>query len=233
MTIDAARDYITDQGPEVWSILHQHDIEHVRLVDVHFNMGVLGRPFGLGNLMTGGKQAVLVRDLTDSMYNPASWLYVNHHPGTDLIIQPIEKFVRPTMTSNQLLGGEPLRFVSDSRPRLRMVNYQGHQSNQQSPQVTTDTANTSHRLVTAWPETSTSPGSLYRTTPFAEAARPLLWGSIAGQNPQPVAWTCRRADGGFSFYTSLGHAGDFAQPAFQNLLKQGIAWTLEMRDIEP
>lgn len=107
--------------------------------------------------------------------------------------------------------------------------YQGHYGNQQSPRVTTDAATASHTLVKEWPETYTSPGSLYRTAPLAEAARPLLWGSIEGQDPQPVAWTYRRADGGVSFYTSLGHAGDFAQPAFQTLLKRGIAWTLEMR----
>ncbi len=31
---------------------------------------------------------------------------------------------------------------------------------------------------------------------------------------QPVAWTFFRSDGGRSFYTSLGHKDDFAQPQF-------------------
>ncbi|MGV2332606.1 MAG UNVERIFIED_CONTAM: ThuA domain-containing protein [Planctomycetaceae bacterium] len=33
-----------------------------------------------------------------------------------------------------------------------------------------------------------------------------------------MAWVNSRADGGRTFYTSLGHVGDFAQPAFRQLL---------------
>ena len=46
-------------------------IKNVLLVGVHVNMCVVGRPFGLRNWVKYGKNAFLVRDLTDSMYNPA------------------------------------------------------------------------------------------------------------------------------------------------------------------
>ncbi len=121
IAIDADRDYITDRGPEVWSILEAKEIDQVVLLGVHTNMCVLGRPFGLRNLAAAGKQVVLMRDLTDTMYNPARWPYVNHHTGTDLIVAYIEQCVCPTIGSEQLLGGAPFRFRSDQRPRLALV----------------------------------------------------------------------------------------------------------------
>jgi hypothetical protein len=64
-----------------------------------------------------GKNVVLVRDLTDTMYNPRAWPYVSHFRGTELIVQHIEKYVCPTITSDQLLGGKPFRF-SESREAI-------------------------------------------------------------------------------------------------------------------
>ena len=55
-----------------------------------------------------------MRDMTDTMYNPAKWPYVNHFTGTDLIVEHIEKFVCPTITSVNFLGGEPFRFAATS-----------------------------------------------------------------------------------------------------------------------
>ncbi|MEO8270336.1 MAG: hypothetical protein ABI557_11500, partial [Aureliella sp.] len=64
IAIDPKQDYISDIGPEIWSILSQHEITNVILVGVHTNMCVLGRPFGLRRLAMGGKNVVLARDLT-------------------------------------------------------------------------------------------------------------------------------------------------------------------------
>ena len=44
--------------------------------------------------------------------------YVSHFTGTDLIIEHIEKWVCPTITSNQLLGDEPFQFKKDTRPHV-------------------------------------------------------------------------------------------------------------------
>ncbi len=106
-------DAITDNGEEVWSLLEANDVENVLLVGVHTNMCVLGRPFGLRQLSKNGKNIVLVRDMTDAMYNPKMWPYVNHFRGTDRIIEHIEKYVCPTTTSDQILGGKPFRFSGD------------------------------------------------------------------------------------------------------------------------
>ncbi len=118
ITIDPDRDFITDRGDEVWSLLEARGIKNVMLTGVHVNMCVLGRPFGLRQMVRNGKNAVLVRDLTDAMYNPQSWPYVSHFTGNDLIVEHIERYVCPTITSDQILGGETFRFEHDTRPHV-------------------------------------------------------------------------------------------------------------------
>lgn len=115
IAIDAERDYITDRGDEVWSILKARGIERVILTGVHTNMCVLGRPFGLRQMVRNGMPVVLMRDLTDSMYNPRQWPYVDHFTGHDRVIAHVERYVCPTITSDQILGGEPFRSKFDRR----------------------------------------------------------------------------------------------------------------------
>ncbi len=337
ITIDSDRDYISDKGEEVWSILKSRGITNVILVGVHTNMCVLGRPFGLRQMARNGKRVALMRDLTDTMYNPRQWPFVNHHTGTDLIVEYIEQHICPTLTSDQLLGGQPFRFTSDQRPLVAIVmaedeyetnqtlprfaadylgkdfrvaqvfgsetdpndipgleilrdadaallsirrrvlpskqmdifrqfvqagkpvigiriashafslregktpqgleswpefdaqvfggNYSGHHGNAVLPTIELIEENASDYLVSGIEQkTFAAGGSLYKTSPLAKTARPLLVGSIAGENPEPVAWTFERADGGRSFYTSLGHKQDFANPAFVRLLLNSVSW---------
>jgi nicotinamidase-related amidase/type 1 glutamine amidotransferase len=114
----ANEDYISDSGVEIWNVLQQRGLANVILVGVHTNMCVLGRPFGLRQMAKNGKHVVLMRDMTDTMYNPNRWPYVAHFQGTDLIVQHIEKYVCPTITSDQILGGAPFRFKDDVRPKV-------------------------------------------------------------------------------------------------------------------
>lgn len=121
LRIDAEKDLISDRGEEIWSALEQRQVRNVMLLGVHTNMCVLGRPFGLRNLARNGKNVVLVRDLTDTMYNPAREPRVSHFTGTDLIVEHIEKWVCPTITSDQVLGGDTFRFAADKRPHVVIV----------------------------------------------------------------------------------------------------------------
>jgi type 1 glutamine amidotransferase/nicotinamidase-related amidase len=104
------QDAISDSGVEIWNLLEQRGVRNVILVGVHTNMCVLGRPFGLRQMAKNGKNVVLMRDLTDTMYNPEKWPYVTHFVGTDRIVEHIEKYVCPSITSADLLGGTPFRF---------------------------------------------------------------------------------------------------------------------------
>jgi hypothetical protein len=47
---------------------------------------------------------VLVRDLTDAMYNPASRPYVSHAEGTEMVIEYIEKYWCPSALSGDLVN---------------------------------------------------------------------------------------------------------------------------------
>ena len=71
-----------------------------------------------------------------------------------------------------------------------------------------------------------SGGSLYRVSPLVEGTNVLMMGTVEGHPAEPVAWTYRRADGGKSFYTSLGHIDDFATEVMPKLLVQAIQWGL-------
>ena len=120
--IDAGEDFITDQGAEVARILAARGIRHVMLVGVHLNMCVLGRPFGLRRIGEAGRDVVLVRDLTDTMYDPAQWPWVSHFTGTDRMIDHVERHVCPTISSDQVLKSEkPFRSPRDTRPTVALV----------------------------------------------------------------------------------------------------------------
>jgi nicotinamidase-related amidase len=106
-------DAISDSGVEIWNLLEDRGINNVILTGVHTNMCVLGRPFGLRQMAKNGKNVVLMRDLTDTMYNPKRSPYVSHFEGTRLVIEHIEKYVCPSITSDQLIGGKEFRFQGD------------------------------------------------------------------------------------------------------------------------
>lgn len=335
--IDEKRDFLSDSGQEIWSILETKNIPNVILVGVHTNMCVLGRPFGLRRLASNGKHVVLARDLTDTMYDPQAWPYVSHFTGTDLVINHIERYVCPTISSNQILGHNEFRFSQDRRVRLAMLiaedeyetnetlpafaarhlgkhfsvttihgsetdrseipnieaieqadallvsvrrrplpardlqrvrdfvasgkpvigirtashafslrnaepavgladwknfdvdvfggNYTNHYGNNLQATVTFTDIASQHPLSKGLQLNGFTPkGSLYKTAPVAAGCRVLMEGHLKDEAAQPVAWTYVRSDGGRSFYTSLGHVGDFQQPEFAALLSAGIHW---------
>ncbi|NND07733.1 MAG: isochorismatase family protein [Saprospiraceae bacterium] len=99
-----AKDGISDSGREIHNYFVKKGIKNVLLVGVHTNMCVLGRSFGIRSLTHLGYEVVLVRDLTDTMYNPKMPPQVSHSEGTALVIQHVEKYWCPTITSNQVLN---------------------------------------------------------------------------------------------------------------------------------
>ena len=65
---------------------------------------------------------------------------------------------------------------------------------------------------------------LNQVNPLRPGAEPLLLGTLGEFPPGPVAWTFTHSGGGRTFFTPLGHPDDFAEPAFQRLLLNGIRW---------
>ncbi|MFN8496005.1 MAG: isochorismatase family protein [Caldilineaceae bacterium] len=104
LCIDQTRDVISDKGQEIYNFLCQQAIEQVLIMGVHTNMCVLNRSFGIKQMVKWGVEIALVRDLTDTMYNPARRPYVNHAEGTRLVVEYIEKFWCPSLLSTDLVG---------------------------------------------------------------------------------------------------------------------------------
>lgn len=338
-------DAITDSA-EAFYLMKQRGIENVIVMGVHTNMCVLGRPFSIRQMVQQGQNVVLVRDLTDTMYNPEKAPYVSHFTGNDLVVQHIETYWCPSITSADFLGGSPLRFKADTRKRVAIVmaedeyetnrtlpefarqelgkeyavsliyddpqnknrlvgleslanadvlllsvrrrplppeqldafrkfaaagkpivgirtashafatrdnqppagtvewlrpdkdlfggNYDGHlgKIDDRGPNsIITRTGPPEHPILKGVEAKFDSQGTLYKSAPLAEGAVTLLSGDFAGvlkePRTEPIAWTWTRPDGGQSFYTSLGHAGDFSVPSFRRLLKNGLDWAAQ------
>ncbi|MDZ4403107.1 GDSL-type esterase/lipase family protein [Prosthecobacter sp.] len=120
LRIDQDKDAISDSGVEIWNLLEARNIDNVILMGVHTNMCVAGRPFGLRQMAKNGKHVVLMRDMTDTMYNPARWPFVSHVRGTELFIQHVEKRICPTITSDQLIGGQSFAFSAATAGKKRL-----------------------------------------------------------------------------------------------------------------
>ena len=104
-------------------------------------------------------------------------------------------------------------------------NYQGHHK---AGPLTQATAAGKHPLLTGVKLPFTSEGSLYKSKPLAKGTTAVLVGKIAGQAPEPIAWTNQYGKSRV-FYTSLGHESDFRHPAFVRLLENAARWSVGMR----
>ena len=91
-------DAVTDSGEELLALLTERAIDDVVVMGVHANRCVLGRPYGIRQLVYWGKRPVLCRDLTDAYHrDPRGHL----HGNADMIAH-IERYWCPTVTSDQL-----------------------------------------------------------------------------------------------------------------------------------
>ncbi len=95
-------DLISDAGLEVYANLKMRGIETLLVMGVHTNMCVLNRSFAIKQMTRWGVKCVLVRDLTDAMYDPKKRPFVSHDEGTALVIEHIEKYWCPTVLSSEL-----------------------------------------------------------------------------------------------------------------------------------
>ncbi len=98
-----AEDILSEDLQEIHNALQHHSVQHLFYVGVHLNMCVLNRPFGLKRMTRLGYEVVLVRDATDTMYNPYMRPYVSHAEGTQLMIRFVEQFWCPTIDSSDLI----------------------------------------------------------------------------------------------------------------------------------
>ncbi|HLK57098.1 MAG TPA: hypothetical protein VKU00_11065 [Chthonomonadaceae bacterium] len=97
-------DGISDNGAEVYSLLQRRAIKTLLIAGVHTNMCVLHRTFAIKQMTRWGVDCVLIRDMTDTMYNPRMAPFVSHEEGTTRVISHIERYWCPTTSSQDLLA---------------------------------------------------------------------------------------------------------------------------------
>jgi nicotinamidase-related amidase len=95
-------DGVSDNGQEIYNFCKQEDIANIAMMGVHTNICVLNRSFGIRQMTRLGFQVVLVRDLTDTMYDPRTRPFVSHARGTELVIEHIESRWCPSIVSEDL-----------------------------------------------------------------------------------------------------------------------------------
>jgi type 1 glutamine amidotransferase len=318
--------------------MQQRGIQNVIVMGVHTNMCVLGRPFSIRQMVYQGQNVVLMRDITDTMYNSRMRPYVRHTQGTELMIEHIEKYWCPTIASTGFAGESEFRFAEESKPHavvmigereyktdetlprfvaqhleprgirctiihadaadgnlfpglkalktadvlllsvrrrvlpekdLQLVreflaagkpvvgirtanhafhnwgqrpeghaewqefdaqviggNYTGHHGDGPDAAIrAAEGANDHPILQDVSIDSLVGHGSLYKVSPLAKTATPLLIGRIPDQMPEPVAWTHNFGEARV-FYTSLGHPDDFQSDEFCRLLANAVEWTL-------
>jgi type 1 glutamine amidotransferase/nicotinamidase-related amidase len=106
------QDAVSDQGREIYNLFVEHGIRNVLFCGVHANMCVLGRSFGIREMRKLGLNPLLVRDLTDAMYNPKMPPYLPHDRGTALVLEHIEEYWCPSVQSGNVIGDtKPLNIV--------------------------------------------------------------------------------------------------------------------------
>jgi len=101
----APEDFISDNGQEIYNLLKTRGIETVFYTGVHANMCILNRTFAIRQMSKWGVRCILLRDLTDAMYNPEDAPHVSHAEGTELVVEYIEKYWTPTAVSGEVLAG--------------------------------------------------------------------------------------------------------------------------------
>ena len=129
------QDLISDSGDEIGAWFRKKSIKNVILMGVHTNMCVIGRTFGLRAMKRMGMNVVLMRDMTDLMYNHKMWPYVDHFTGLDLMVEYIETYVCPSVVSTDFTGEKQFRFKGDTRPRIAFLTAESeYRANQRLPE---------------------------------------------------------------------------------------------------
>jgi nicotinamidase-related amidase len=110
----APEDAVTDSA-EAYYLMRNRGVKNVIVMGVHTNMCVLGRPFAIRQLVAQDLNVLLMRDMTDTMYNSKMPPHVNHFRGTDLVVDHIERYWCGTVTSNDFTGKGVFHFAADKR----------------------------------------------------------------------------------------------------------------------
>ena len=100
-------DGVSDDGREIYNFCEQEGIKNIVLMGVHTNYCILARSFGVRQMVRLGRSVVICRDLTDALYDPRQPPFVSHARGTELVIEHVEQYWCPSITSADLVKVVP------------------------------------------------------------------------------------------------------------------------------
>ena len=115
------RDVISDRGREIWNVLRSRNIRHVFMAGVHLNRCVCGRPFGIRQLRRLGIETVLLRDLTDALFDPRKPPQFPQPAGTARMVAHVERYLCGTSESAAVFGGRSALLREDRRASLAVL----------------------------------------------------------------------------------------------------------------
>jgi len=105
-------DMISTNELEIQAIFDRLAIERVLILGVHLNMCMLGRSFGIRRWVELGRDILLVRDLTDVIYNPKSYPHVTLDRALSLTIAHVEACLCPSVSSTDILRAMSVTSLS-------------------------------------------------------------------------------------------------------------------------
>jgi hypothetical protein len=79
----------------------------VLFAGVHLNVRVMSRPYGIRCLAYQGFSVILIRDLTDCLYDPRNRQSMSHENANRLMVEHIETYWCPSVTSDQITKDTP------------------------------------------------------------------------------------------------------------------------------
>ena len=165
-----AGDAVTESGFEAYNVLVQRGIRCVLVCGVHLNMCVLGRGYGIRQLVRLGFEVRLVRDLTDTMFSGTrAPPHVSHFAGTALVVRHVEDRLCPSVESTSWTGQPPFRFRGQEQCEADQAA-----AFEQPPPSTADEALVRHiaRILDGMPCAAVGDAAPSSKAPGTEAAAP-------------------------------------------------------------
>ncbi|MFC1541754.1 hypothetical protein ACFL50_04810 [Candidatus Latescibacterota bacterium] len=98
-------DAVSDDGQEIYNLLEQRGIDNVIIMGFATDICMVRRSYGIRQMVYNEKNIILCRDLTDI----SSQRTGQHSDDLQLIIEHIEKYWCPSITSESLTGKPPYK----------------------------------------------------------------------------------------------------------------------------
>jgi hypothetical protein len=95
-------DVISGQGQQLYSYLASNGIDTLFYVGVHANTTLIERSYGMRQMSVWDMDCVLIRDLTDIMFDAGAPPQMPHETALQGVVEHLEKHLVSTITSQQL-----------------------------------------------------------------------------------------------------------------------------------